>query len=264
MDSIYRKQTAFSLVELSIVLVILGLLVGGVLSGQALIRASEMRSITAQANQYRAAIYSFRDKYFAIPGDMANATSFWGQAGTGYSGACPGTSATPSTDTGTCNGDGNGGIGLVGGTYQESFRFWQQLANAGLIEGSYTGTTSSAAATTYKITIGVNVPRAKVSGTGYSIQNYGTQTSNPNYFDGEYGHVFWIGSDNGTYTAGVSFLPEEAWNIDTKLDDGKPSMGMLKTQQSITNCWSGTGVADAVYQLSTSSKTCNIMYRLGF
>jgi prepilin-type N-terminal cleavage/methylation domain-containing protein len=73
MDSIYRKQTAFSLVELSIVLVILGLLVGGVLSGQALIRASEMRSITAQANQYRAAIYSFRDKYFAIPGDMANA-----------------------------------------------------------------------------------------------------------------------------------------------------------------------------------------------
>jgi hypothetical protein len=132
------------------------------------------------------------------------------------------------------------------------------------VQCSIDGTTSSAAATTYKITIGVNVPRAKVSGTGYSIQNYGTQTSNPNYFDGEYGHVFWIGSDNGTYTAGVSFLPEEAWNIDTKLDDGKPSMGMLKTQQSITNCWSGTGVADAVYQLSTSSKTCNIMYRLGF
>jgi prepilin-type N-terminal cleavage/methylation domain-containing protein len=71
------KRNGFSLVELSIVLVILGLLVGGVLSGQNLIRASELRKYITLQNQYRTAISAFRDKYFALPGDMTNATAFW-------------------------------------------------------------------------------------------------------------------------------------------------------------------------------------------
>ena len=72
------KRSAFSLVELSIVLVILGLLTGGILSGQSLIRAAELRSVTTEYSRYTAATYSFRDKYFALPGDMSNAESFWG------------------------------------------------------------------------------------------------------------------------------------------------------------------------------------------
>jgi prepilin-type N-terminal cleavage/methylation domain-containing protein len=70
-------KSAFSLVELSIVLVILGLLVGGVLAGQSLIRAAQLRAVTAQVGQYAAASKTFRDKYFALPGDLPNATSFW-------------------------------------------------------------------------------------------------------------------------------------------------------------------------------------------
>ena len=62
-----RTKQAFSLVELSIVLVILGLLAGGVLSGQALIRAAELRSVTADYQRYTAAIMVFRDKYFSFP-----------------------------------------------------------------------------------------------------------------------------------------------------------------------------------------------------
>ena len=76
-----NQRHAFSLVELSIVLVILGLLVGGVLSGQSLIRAAQLRSVTTQFANYRAAVFTFRDKYFALPGDMANASAFWGSAG---------------------------------------------------------------------------------------------------------------------------------------------------------------------------------------
>ena len=60
-----KLRQGFSLVELSIVLVILGLLVGGVLSGQSLIRASELRKYTTSADKYKTAILSFRDKYFA-------------------------------------------------------------------------------------------------------------------------------------------------------------------------------------------------------
>lgn len=71
----------FSLVELSIVLVILGLLTGGILSGQSLIRAAELRSVVTDIQQIQTSIYSFRDRYMALPGDMKDATDFWGIAG---------------------------------------------------------------------------------------------------------------------------------------------------------------------------------------
>lgn len=59
---------AFSLVELSIVLVILGLLTGGILAGQSLIRAAELRAVSTEYSRYITATQSFRDKYFAVPG----------------------------------------------------------------------------------------------------------------------------------------------------------------------------------------------------
>src|SRR3569833_319215 len=73
-------KAAFTLVELSIVLVILGLLDGGVHTGQSLIRAAELRSVTTQYQRFLTAVQTFRDKYFALPGDMTNAHSYWGIA----------------------------------------------------------------------------------------------------------------------------------------------------------------------------------------
>ena len=58
-----KRESAFSLVELSIVLVILGLLVGGILGGQSLIKAAELRSITSDIESYRVAVNSFKIKY---------------------------------------------------------------------------------------------------------------------------------------------------------------------------------------------------------
>ena len=78
--TLQRTRYGFSLVELSIVLVILGLLVGGVLTGQSLIRAAELRSVSTEYSRYVASVHTFRDKYFALPGDMTNATQFWGTA----------------------------------------------------------------------------------------------------------------------------------------------------------------------------------------
>jgi len=68
------KRSAFTLVELSIVLVILGLLVGGTLTGQSLIHAAELRSVVKDYEKYKTAMHVFEDKYFALPGDMTNAT----------------------------------------------------------------------------------------------------------------------------------------------------------------------------------------------
>lgn len=126
------KRYAFSLVELSIVLVILGLLVGGILGGKSLIKASELRTITVQRDQLATAFRSFRDKYFMLPGDMNNAEQFWGTQ-SAVDATCK---STASTDTKTCNGNGDGIITTTGAVRSdEPFRAWQQLANAGLIEG---------------------------------------------------------------------------------------------------------------------------------
>lgn len=160
------KTSGFSLVELSIVLVILGLLVGGVLSGRALIRAAELRNITTEFSEWQTALNTFKTRYNALPGDMPNATSFWGNAATG---ASSGQCAAPLTDAGTgkqtCNGDGNMKIqytwkGALRTDLHEAFRFWQHLQNAGLIAGGYTGTAPAGTAT-YTGSNSPPIPRRK-------------------------------------------------------------------------------------------------------
>lgn len=151
-------RTGFSLVELSIVLVILGLLTGGILAGQNLIRAAELRSVVTEFQSYQTAVRTFQGKYFSLPGDMPNATDFWGAPGNNTAN-CP---ATAGTGSQTCNGDGDGVVDInnVANQYDEPLLFWQHLANSGLIEGSYTGI-AGGAGTGHTIP-GVNGPRSKI------------------------------------------------------------------------------------------------------
>lgn len=219
-----HTQSAFSLVELSIVLVILGLLTGGILAGQSLIRAAELRATANQFATYRAAAYSFRDKYFAWPGDMTNATAFWQSAGgTGSDAAC--FSAQSGAAIATCNGDGNGQIYTSGGAYYtERFSSWKHLANAGLIEGSYTGKTAGAMGS-YVATPGTNLPAARIANAYFDLSYY-----DPNpalWFPGSKVNTNAFGINS---VAGSGILkPEEAWNIDTKFDDGSPVYGNYYT-----------------------------------
>ena len=70
------RQTGFTLIELSIVLVIIALLVGGVVTGRELIKTAESRSILKQIESLNVAVQIFKNKYKGIPGDLANAISF--------------------------------------------------------------------------------------------------------------------------------------------------------------------------------------------
>lgn len=253
-------KNGFSLVELSIVLVILGLLTGGILAGQSLIRAAELRAVGTEYQRYLTATQTFRDKYFAIPGDMSNATKFWGiAAGTGSDATC---FLFASTDAKTCDGNGNGMIDLPDGSnYSEHNRFWQHLANAGLIEGSYPGNYAWPAA------IGVNTPKSKLNNAGWSVYSV------PGYFPGDalsvagtLGNYFTLGA----YTAGwfpinAVLKPEEAWNIDTKLDDGKPMSGKVVPYRWAT-CTNGASGGDqtATYLLSSSSIVCPLQFLRAF
>lgn len=260
MISIYTHRRAFSLVELSIVLVILGLLVGGILAGQSLIRAAELRSVSTQYQRYQASLYAFRDKYFALPGDMTNATSFWGAAH-----ATPATCRTTSSSTAlTCDGDGNGQISTVdaGVTYSEYFHAWKQLANAGLIEGTYTGIKFCANVPCSQP--GVNVPAARITNSGFSFASIPsvTNTSDANWFTGPYGNFLWFGGSVASDMSGLILRPEETWNMDTKLDDGNPSTGIVMTSKGGASACYVTSGSTYAYALGTTSLACHVLFML--
>src|SRR6267154_361953 len=70
-----KHQQGFTLIEIAIVLVIIGLLLGGVLKGQELIYNQKVKSTYDAYRQYTAAMYGYQDRFKAIPGDDANATT---------------------------------------------------------------------------------------------------------------------------------------------------------------------------------------------
>ena len=115
-----RQQSGFTLVEIAIVLVIIGLLLGGILKGQELINSAKVKNL---ANDFRVIptyIYAYQDKFKALPGDDSQATTHL-------------TCTAPATCT---NGNGNGVIdGNWDATTGESFQFWQQVRYANLAAG---------------------------------------------------------------------------------------------------------------------------------
>ena len=266
------SNQAFSLVELSIVLVILGLLVGGVLSGQSLIRAAELRSVTRDLARFSSAAYTFRDKYFAIPGDMNNATSFWGTDNV----SCPNGGGS----TGTCNGDGNGQIGVNLSNVCENQEFWRQLALAGLVEGKYTPQTGASC-------FGAFIPgqdsvKLHINNGTAGITYVGSITSNAAFpgnaiWIGNYQNMFFIGANGGSLNGmpGVVALlkPEELWNIDTKMDDGLPATGNVVSiypgvyapaASATTGCVTTNVSSTAAYSLGNSSVVCSMAVKSGF
>ena len=254
-------KNGFSLVELSIVLVILGLLTGGILAGQSLIRAAELRSVSTEYQRYITAIHSFRDKYFQLPGDMNNATSVWGDDNTNCADAAI-TNGTP----GTCNGDGDGAIEVasVNGGIAEMFQFWKQMALAGLIEGTYSGL--SGATSTQVTEHGINAPRSKLNLGGWATLTFDMTGANHSYWTNmNYRNELHIGRQDGSTGYFPVMKPDEAWNIDTKLDDGRPQIGKL-IAIGWDNCTSAASAADLTgsYALGTNSIECGLVVQSAY
>ena len=115
-----KGQTGFTLIEIAIVLVIIGLLLGGVLKGQELINSAKVKNLANDMRAIQTAVFAFQDKYKALPGDYLAATANSTFGGTGYT-----------------TGDGNGVISAA-----EAPDAWDQLRKGNLITGS--GTTAPA------------------------------------------------------------------------------------------------------------------------
>ena len=112
-----KSESGFTLIEIAIVLVIIGLLLGGVLKGQELITGARVRNLIQQQDGVKAAYFGFLDRYRALPGDYKTAST-----------TIPG-SAT--------NGNGDGQIKDISSGVAETVLAWEHLAKSGFINGSY-------------------------------------------------------------------------------------------------------------------------------
>lgn len=252
----------FSLVELSIVLVILGLLTGGILAGQSLIRASELRSVITEYQRYVTATQTFRDKYMAIPGDMPNATRFWGRLNANAD--CLTSSAVAVAAPGTCDGDGDGFLEvgtIAANASSESLQYYRQLSLSGMIEGAYSGVWSS----TGTAVPAVNRPQSKLPNAGWYVNNGTNYAGDSIAYALDYGNFMEIYSD-----AGPPLAPEEAWNIDVKTDDGRPAQGKLVARYWNNICAAADDGShanndyQASYRVSDSTKQCSLIFRQQF
>jgi prepilin-type N-terminal cleavage/methylation domain-containing protein len=252
----FMKYSGFTLMELAIVLVIMGLIAGSIVSGSAMIRASELRTITTDYEFYKTSVGNFKVKYFGLPGDITDATDYWGAAP-----ACP----AAGTSTQTCNGDGDGIIDQNSGSSHEIYRFWQHLKNAEMVSGTYNGVNGTTQPVAWNSVIGANVEASKVKGACFGADQVwdNSAPSGTPHYNINYSNRMNFGSTNeGLNNCDAAALtPEEVWNIDTKMDDGVPTRGEVIVSRK--DCGTTTVATTAEYDLSEAKNTrlCGIIFQ---
>lgn len=229
----HGPSTGFTLIELAIVLVIIGLVIGGVVVGRDLIYAAQLRQVSSEYQFYGAAFNVFRDKYRAWPGDYREASVALGG--------------------GAANGNGDGMIAQ----WQESNYAWKHLSLAHLIPGSYNGIGGSGNVG------GVNVPAS-------SYKNHYVYTVEK-IIPGDWGYTDHFHSGNYISTHAettINYYPayasglnaKDAQAIDIKLDDGLANSGRI-VQWKYAVCVNTTTFA---YVTTQTSNYCATWFDLGF
>lgn len=198
-----NKQTGFTLIELAIVLVIIGLLLGGVLRGQELINSAKVKNMARDFQNIQVYIYGYQDKYKALPGDDKSAVA--------HLGALANQSAS------------SPGNGIIGGTWNttsdsdESCIFWQHVRLAGLAPGP---TTVDCSAT------GTYLPTNADGGViGLaSVSTFGGPT----------------GLSGAYVVCSANILGKFVKQIDTTLDDTETSTGSVRAYTAAATAWEAT------------------------
>ncbi len=239
--SLHSKR-GFTLLELSIVIVIIGLIVAGISAGQSLVDQAQVRGLISDSSELKVSINSFKLQYDALPGDMNNAHDYW--------------DSDCDADADLCNGNGDNAITIntdVDG--REVLRAWQHLTLAGIYPGTFPGTDSTNLAT-----IGENIPEGSISASGYNLCN-----CSMNSFYGSNGRtMLFVGGSRTNSSLQSGPIPgmtaAKLANIDAKVDDGAPDTGSVSADRgtgATGNCITGGSLTSGdVYLLSDTTADC--------
>lgn len=246
-------RIGFTLIELSIVIVIIGLIIGSVLVGRDLIAAAEVRATVSQIEKYNTAVHTFRLKYGYLPGDIPNPTA------TGFGFLSRGSNAGMGDGNGMLEGTDNGGANRNCGPFivsNENLMVWVDLSTANLIDGKFNTAIATSRPTLTSATVPDYLPAAKI-GKGsyiYTMAGYcgawpsgGLMGTGVNYFGIE---GIYSSDANGHANATTSIPVDQAYNFDAKVDDGLPQAGNV-TARHVHNL-AGT---EHVYWAGTTDET---------
>jgi prepilin-type N-terminal cleavage/methylation domain-containing protein len=255
-----RNKQGFTLVELSIVMVIVGLLIGGVLMAQSLIESSQINAQAQQIQQFDAGVMSFKSKYKYLPGD---APAFGGDGNNAIEGL--------NSKTGW---GGNVTVHLG-----EVSNFWAQLFPGKYAPGTYT--TGGTQVIDTVIIIGANktspVPKIGRKNSAIIATTHGSGgVSSANNTDNYYTIVNLDNSwTDGFYRFANSVNGNRAYKaielqaLDKKIDDGLANSGYVLSGSWVTgwgapaltpynNCSSGSG-----YLINNNTYQCSPFIRIG-
>ena len=209
-----RKQAGFTLVEIAIVLVIIGLLLGGILKGQEMITQARIKNVVNDFNGITVAVTSYQDRYRFLPGDDPNANTRW-------------TTQAPASGggNGAIVGKYNASVAAAPTGAEESNLFWQHLRIAGFVPGATTGAGT-----------GTQPPNA--AGGMMGVQNAVTAG---------------VGLGFTGLTICSANIPDKvASAVDIQMDDGNSQTGQVRAQLGGSNPDLGTTAATSYVETGVS------------
>lgn len=236
-----KKKSAFSLIELSIVLIVIGLLIAGITGGASLIKSSELRSVMGEARGYAVAVNAFYSQFNALPGDY-------------------GTALAPATVAG----DADSKIEYYSDAttpVAEGIQAWLALKGIGAVDPTITAVAVGVAQV-----VTTNMPASKIKSSGWAF-DYNTASSQ-NVVVLTQGISTGTAANtlvNGATISTAAITPADALSIDSKIDDGKADAGKVRAVNPLngTGCAGGTAtVPSANYTVATSTKACALSYQV--
>lgn len=235
-ESIHGEK-GFTLVELAVVMIIVGLLIGGILKGQEMIANAQITATVAQVKGIDAATSTFRDQYDSFPGDMANAST-----------RLPNCTANPCN-----NGNGNArldvAVGAIAAIANESGYYFNHMRTTDLLTG-FDGSATAA--------FGQAFPIAEAGG-GYMIGYVSTAVAPTGFTAAEFrpGHYLVLTGQVAAVANGTGILtPSQAARIDRKIDDGRSNAGSVLSETTAA-CRDANN-----YNEDTPNQLCNIAIRV--